>query len=88
MILRRRMAARVSFRYFLLSRRLGLRRLASVGRIRPLGPFFAPLEAPFAGRVLRFPFRLRERPAPFCPAEPDIRLSCWGNWMLLSARRG
>ena len=52
MILRRRMAARVSFRFFLLSRRLGLRRLASVGRIRPLGPFFAPLEAPFAGRVL------------------------------------
>ena len=55
------MAARVSFRFFLLSRRLGLRRLASVGRIRPLGPFFAPLEAPFAGRVLLFPFRPRAR---------------------------
>ena len=95
LFLRRGMAARVSFRFFLLSRRLGLRRLASVGRIRPLGPFFAPLEAPFAGRVLLFPFRprarswaLRERPAPFCPAEPDICLPCRGNWMLLSARRG
>ena len=52
MRVRRGLAARVSFRFFLLSRRLGLRRLASVGRIRPLGPFFAPLEAPFAGRVL------------------------------------
>ena len=53
------------------------------------------LKVEFAGRVLLFPFRprarswaLRERPAPFCPAEPDICLPCRGNWMLLSARRG